>query len=221
VQRTRLLGAIILVKFEFFSVLGAVNPHPWTDQGQIWQGGADLWFAPPCQIWPWSVKCVAPDRRKTPKSACDKRNTGRAALRADPARKKWKTLHFVLSRRRASLDFHQILHGDRGGPCHHFRGAHRTHIKLVNFVKIVQGTRPLGAIILVKFGKVLGAVNPHPWTDQGEIWQGGVCSSMPNFILIDAACRPCRVKNPKIGLWVKAILAELPFGQNLPVITND
>ena len=26
-----------------------------------------------------------------------------------------------------------------------------THIKLVNFVKIVQGTRPLGAIILVKF----------------------------------------------------------------------
>ena len=42
-QGTRPLGAIILVKFEFFSVLGAVNPHPWTDQGQIWQGGADLW----------------------------------------------------------------------------------------------------------------------------------------------------------------------------------
>ena len=35
--------------------------------------------------------------------------------------KKWKTSHFVLSRRRASNNFHQILHGDRGGPCHHFR----------------------------------------------------------------------------------------------------
>ena len=43
-------------------------------------------------------------------------------------------------------------------------------MKLVNFVKIVQGNRPLGAIILVKFHffSVLGAVNPHPWTDQGE-----------------------------------------------------
>ena len=37
-------------------------------------------------------------------------------------------------------------------------------IKLVNFVKIVQGTRPLWAIILVKFEffSVLGAVNPTP-----------------------------------------------------------
>jgi len=50
VQGTRPLWAIILVKFEFFSVLGAVNPQPWTDQGQIWQGGADL-----CQISPWSM----------------------------------------------------------------------------------------------------------------------------------------------------------------------
>ena len=28
---------------------------------------------------------------------------------------------FILSRRRASRDFHEILNGDRGGPCHHFR----------------------------------------------------------------------------------------------------
>jgi len=34
--------------------------------------------------------------------------------------KKWKTSHFALSCRRASFDFHQILHNDRGGPCHHF-----------------------------------------------------------------------------------------------------
>ena len=33
---------------------------------------------------------------------------------------KWKTSHFVISRQRASFDFHQILHDDRGGPCHHF-----------------------------------------------------------------------------------------------------
>jgi len=39
-------------KFQFFSVFGAVNPHPWTDQGEIWRGGADVWSAPPCQISP-------------------------------------------------------------------------------------------------------------------------------------------------------------------------
>ena len=97
-----------------------------------------------------------------------------------------------------SRDFHQILHGDRGGPCHHLRsqtllgpvhsfgargrrkfGWKRPHrcklliilsfieikqpnlanlcklrmrINCVNFIKkIVQGTRPLWAIILVKF----------------------------------------------------------------------
>jgi len=33
----------------------------------------------------------------------------------------------------------------------------------VNFVRIVQGTRPLEAIILVKFHFLrFGAVNPHP-----------------------------------------------------------
>jgi len=30
-----------------------------------------------------------------------------------------KQSHFILSRRRASIDFH-ILQDDRGGPCHHF-----------------------------------------------------------------------------------------------------
>jgi len=34
---------------------------------------------------------------------------------------KWKTSHFILSRQHASGDFQQILHGDRGSPCHHFR----------------------------------------------------------------------------------------------------
>ena len=63
VQGTRPLGAIILVKFQFFSVLGVVNPQPWADQGEIWQA------APLCQISPWSVQHVAPAGRKTPKLA--------------------------------------------------------------------------------------------------------------------------------------------------------
>jgi len=121
---------------------------------------------------------------------------GRGALQTKK-KIKWKTSHFILLRRRASRDFHEILHGDRSGPCHHFRPKtffapmhsfaargrrkfgwkrpHRsklliifsfieikqpnltelcrlmTRIKLINFVKIVQGTRPLWAIILVKF----------------------------------------------------------------------
>jgi len=44
-----------------------------------------------------------------------------------------------------------------------------------------------------------------------------VRSSLPNFILISATCRPCRAKKPKIGQRVKTIPAELPFGQILPV----
>ena len=36
-----IIRGIISVKFHFFS-FGAVNPHPWTDQGEIWQRGADL-----------------------------------------------------------------------------------------------------------------------------------------------------------------------------------
>ena len=32
---------------------------------------------------------------------------------------------------------------------------------------------------------------------------------------------PLRGKNPKIGQWVKTILAELAFGQILPVMNDD
>ena len=114
-----------------------------------------------------------------------------------------KTSHFVLSRRRASFDFRQTFlctinslaarsHWKCGWNRLH-RGKLfiilssielnqpnladlcrlRMHIKPVNFVRIAQGVRPLGAIILVKFEifKVFWAANPHPWTDQGEICQ--------------------------------------------------
>jgi len=39
--------------FEVFHPAGATRC---TDQGQIWQGGADRRSAPSCQIWPWSVQ---------------------------------------------------------------------------------------------------------------------------------------------------------------------
>jgi len=54
----------------------------------------------------------------------------------------------------------------------------------------------------------LGAVNPHSWTDQGEIWQGG--ADLPNLTWIGSTCRPCGAKNPKIGPRVNEIPAELP-----------
>ena len=80
-QETRPLGAIILVKFEFFPVLGAVNPHPWTDQGQIWHGGADLHAK-----FDLDLCNVSPLRGEKPQNwTMSKQNTGRAALRADPA----------------------------------------------------------------------------------------------------------------------------------------
>jgi len=71
----------------------------------------------------------------------------------------------------------------------------------------------------IPFFEVLRAVNPHPWTDQGEICQEKTDSSLPNFTLIGATCRPCGAKNPKIGAWVKTIPAEAairadPAGKN-------
>jgi len=59
--------------------------------GQIWQGGAVPNFT---LIGATCVKTIPAELPA-----------------ADPAGKKWKT----------SRDFHEILHGDRGGPCHHFR----------------------------------------------------------------------------------------------------
>jgi len=58
----------------------------------------------------------------------------------------------------------------------------------------------------IQFFSVFGAVNPHPWTDQGQIWQGGadghtVHSSLPNLTLIGST---------KIGPWVNEIPTELP-----------
>jgi len=86
VQVTRPSGNYI-GKIPIFSSFGAVNPHPWTNQGEIWHGGADLRpfghtnlrSAPPCQISPWSVQRVAPVGRKSQKLAVSKNNTGRAA----------------------------------------------------------------------------------------------------------------------------------------------
>jgi len=63
------------------SILGVQHPCRCTDGGEIWHGGRDQ-SPPPCQISPPSVQRVAPAGRKTSKSASDKLNTGRLALRA-------------------------------------------------------------------------------------------------------------------------------------------
>jgi len=89
-----------------------------------------------------------------------------------------------------------------------------TRINPINFVKIMHGTRPLGAIILVKFHFFsFGGRKPPPlsrsrWYLAGR--SATVRSSLPNFTLIGAACRPCGAKNPKTTTWVKTIPAELP-----------
>jgi len=108
VQGTRPLGAIILVKFPFFS-FGAVNPHPWTDQGEIWHGGADLhakFHLDRCSVLP--LRGEKPENRPV-----NKNNTGRAALRADPAGKKSENHHISSShadvRRAISTKFCMVI----------------------------------------------------------------------------------------------------------------
>ena len=72
----------------------------------------------------------------------------------------------------------------------------RMRINPVNFVRIVQGTHPLGAIIQVKFQFLsFEGRKPTPWADQGEICQ----------IL------PWSVQVPKICTWVKTIPAGMRF----------
>ena len=77
----------------------------------------------------------------------------------------------------------------------------------MNFVKIVQTSRPWEANLWQKFEilTVLVAVFPHSCPDKREIWHGGadlrstggaVRSHVPNFTFIGATCRPCGAKNP-------------------------
>ena len=54
-----------------------------------------------------------------------------------------------------------------------------------------------------------GQCDAHPASPQCDA-HPTVRSSLPNFTLIDATCRPCGAKNPKIDSWVKTIPAELP-----------
>jgi len=54
-RHTHIFCTLLLLKFS-----GAVNPHPYADQGEIWQGERS---APPCQI---SLKSA---QRATQKSA--------------------------------------------------------------------------------------------------------------------------------------------------------
>jgi len=80
-QVTRPLGAIILVK-SFFTVLEAVNPTP---EPITVKFGREERSPPTCQISAWSVQHVDPTGEKNKNRHVSKNNTGRAALRADPA----------------------------------------------------------------------------------------------------------------------------------------
>jgi len=54
--------------------------------------------------------------------------------------------------------------------------------------------------ILVKIS-VMWVLYPNRCTDGDEIWHGGeVPSSMPNFTVTGATCRPCGAIKLKIGL---------------------
>jgi len=91
----------------------------------------------------------------------------------------------------------------------------RARINPVNFVRIEQGIRPLGVIILVKFQifKVLGPLIHTP-----EPIKVKCGSSLPNFTLISATCRPCGANNPKTRPVSKTIPAGRRFA---PLVGND
>jgi len=143
-------------------------------------------------------------------------------------KKKWKTSHFILSRRRASGDFHEILHGDRGGPCHHFRSY--TFLDPINSFS-ARGRWKFGwkrphrckLFIILLFIEIklpnleqLCRLKTHI----NLAWRSGptVRSSLPNFTLIGTACRPCGAKYPKTASWVKQYRQSC-LRQILPVIT--
>ena len=78
----------------------------------------------------------------------------------------------------------------------------RTSVNPVNFVRIVQGTRRLRVIILVKFYFTFWGRKPTPLSHQGKIWQGGADRLLlpaKFHSLIGATCLPCGAKNPKIN----------------------
>jgi len=94
----------------------------------------------------------------------------------------------------------------------------RTRMKLVNLVKNSARDPPLRGNYTGKIPifSVLGAVNPHPWTDQGEIWHG-VELLQAKFHLDRCSVSPLRGEKPENRPVSKTIPAELPFGQILPV----
>ena len=101
----------------------------------------------------------------------------------------------------------------------------RKRINPINFVRIVQGTRPLWSIILVKFdffkcfwGLKPTSLNLSRWNlarKSGHIFR----LYLPNFTLIDRCnVSPLRGEKPKNRSFiVKTTPAELPCGQFLPV----
>jgi len=57
----------------FFTVFGAVNPHPWADQGEIWQEVADR---DRCSVSP--LRGEKPQNRDVSKNNTDRAACGRS-----------------------------------------------------------------------------------------------------------------------------------------------
>jgi len=76
--------------------------------------------------------------------------------------------------------------------------------KLCKFYENGARDMPLRGVSIPHFDQisvkisVLGLLYPNRCTDLGEIWHGGGDLCTP----IGATCRPCGVKNLKIGLYI-------------------
>ena len=98
----------------------------------------------------------------------------------------------------------------------------RTRILSYKFCKNRARTRPLLIIILVKFQFFQFFLGRKPPPLSRSRWNSAGRSVPAKFHLDRWNVSPLRgAKNPKFGPWVKAIPAELLFGQILPVIKSE
>jgi len=91
--------------------------------------------------------------------------------------------------------------------------------KLCKFYENRTRDTPLRGVSIRHFDQisvkisVLGLLYPNRCTDWGEIWHGGVPSSMPNFTPIGATCHPCGGKKPQNRPLSKFNTGSLRFAQ--------